>query len=397
MPRERPLIASVIYNRLQRGHPARHRRHDALRHQQLDEAAHAVGARASTRPTTRARARACRPGRSAAPAWRRSGRPRSPRSTGYLFYVVKPRHVRRARLLGDRRRVPARRGALQPRARAPRRQVAHELLMAATLLGVAGFPVGHSRSPAMHNAAFARARARLALRAAAGAAELFAETVAALPGSGFRGINVTIPHKVAALEAAPTAAAAAAAAIGAANTLTFADGAIARRQHRRRRASSTRSATPAAGGGAWCSAPAARPARCVWALREAGAEVSRLEPHAGARRRAGERARRAPRRASRWRPTCSSTARPSGWTPRPGCDAALTALGLTEAEPPALVVDLVYRRRLATPLVAWARGGGARMVDGLEVLVRQGARSLERWTGTEPPLDCDATPPRRTA
>src|SRR3712207_7489485 len=53
----------------------------------------------------------------------------------------------------------------------------------------------------------------------------FAETVRALPAAGFHGINVTVPHKEAALaladEATPTARA-----IGAANTLTFSAGRI---------------------------------------------------------------------------------------------------------------------------------------------------------------------------
>jgi shikimate dehydrogenase len=38
-------------------------------------------------------------------------------------------------------------------------------------------------------------------------------------------------------------------------------------------------------------------------------------------------------------------------------------------------------------VAAWAREGGARVVEGIEVLVRQGARSLERWTGRPAPLD----------
>src|SRR3954451_16741317 len=53
--------------------------------------------------------------------------------------------------------------------------------------------------------------------------ELFAETVKALPGAGFRGVNVTIPHKQAALALADRATDAARA-IGAANTLTFEPG-----------------------------------------------------------------------------------------------------------------------------------------------------------------------------
>src|SRR5690242_983946 len=98
---------------------------------------------------------------------------------------------------------------------------------ARVLTGVAGWPVAHSRSPAMHNAAFAALGmqdwlyTRLPLPP-----ELFAEVVRALPGSGYRGINVTIPHKEAALALADSASASAAQ-IGAANTLTFDDGAIA--------------------------------------------------------------------------------------------------------------------------------------------------------------------------
>ena len=52
------------------------------------------------------------------------------------------------------------------------------------------------------------------------APELFAETVRALPVSGYRGANVTIPHKLAAHDVADELTPAAAA-IGAVNTLTF--------------------------------------------------------------------------------------------------------------------------------------------------------------------------------
>jgi shikimate dehydrogenase len=52
----------------------------------------------------------------------------------------------------------------------------------------------------------------------------------------------------------------------------------------------------------------------------------------------------------------------------------------------ATVVDLVYAAA-ATPVARWAAERGARVVDGLEVLVRQGARSLALWTGREPPVE----------
>jgi shikimate dehydrogenase len=65
---------------------------------------------------------------------------------------------------------------------------------------------------------------------------------------------------------------------------------------------------------------------------------------------------------------------------------ALAQLALDRAEPPPLVVDLVYGPE-PTALVRWAERHSARVVDGLEHLVRQGARSLEGWTGRPAPLD----------
>jgi shikimate dehydrogenase len=51
-----------------------------------------------------------------------------------------------------------------------------------------------------------------------------------------------------------------------------------------------------------------------------------------------------------------------------------------------LVVDMVYRAG-GTLFLEAARRGGARVVDGLEILVAQGAASFERWTGREAPRD----------
>jgi shikimate dehydrogenase len=51
-----------------------------------------------------------------------------------------------------------------------------------------------------------------------------------------------------------------------------------------------------------------------------------------------------------------------------------------------LVVDMVYRDG-GTRLLEAARTRGARVVDGLEVLIAQGAASFERWTGMEAPRE----------
>src|ERR671917_1503020 len=98
--------------------------------------------------------------------------------------------------------------------------------MPRTLLGVAGAPVAHSRSPAMHNAALAEMGLDWLYVPLPLPPERFEQTVRALPGSGFRGINVTVPHKLAAHRLADEHTDAARA-IGAANTLTFTDGRIA--------------------------------------------------------------------------------------------------------------------------------------------------------------------------
>jgi shikimate dehydrogenase len=252
-----------------------------------------------------------------------------------------------------------------------------------TYLGVCGWPVAHSRSPQMHNAALAAAGLadwrylRLPLPP-----DLFEETVRALPAAGFRGVNVTIPHKQAALALADHASEAARA-IGAANTLTFEAGAI----HADNTdapgllaalpfAPAGRSALVLGAGGAGRAA--------AWALREAGAEVAVWN--------------RTPERAT-------ALAAELGLQAVTTATAAeivvnCTSVGLDEPEATfkalplhadslgagSLVVDMVYRDG-GTQLLEAARTRGARVVDGLEILIAQGAASFERWTGLEAPRE----------
>ena len=214
---------------------------------------------------------------------------------------------------------------------------------------------------------------------------LFTETVRALPGSGFRGANVTIPHKLAALELADERTPAAAA-IGAANTLTFevggaieaantdAPGFLAALGEDVR---GLRALVLGAGGAARAVA---------WALREAGAaEVSVWN-------RTPERAKALAEELGVehvLRPPISDllvNATSVGLEPRLSEAETLEQLQLDQLNPPQIVCDLVYGAE-PTPLLAWAARAGSRTVDGLEVLVRQGALSFERWTGVEAPLD----------
>jgi shikimate dehydrogenase len=87
---------------------------------------------------------------------------------------------------------------------------------------------------------------------------------------------------------------------------------------------------------------------------------------------------------------CTSVGLEGGGVERSATEAdALNQLGLTfdQVGEYSNVVDLVYRSRSPTQLLAAARVHGARTVDGFEVLVAQGALSFELWTGVEPPRE----------
>ncbi|MFN2615905.1 MAG: shikimate dehydrogenase [Thermoleophilaceae bacterium] len=251
------------------------------------------------------------------------------------------------------------------------------------LTGVLGYPVAHSRSPAMMSAAFEALGLDWRYFKLPVPPDRFEETVTALPGSGYVGANVTLPHKLAAAAMASERTPAAAA-IGAANTLTFRHGAI--------EADNTDAGgfldalgEPPRGRAVVLGAGGAARA-VVWALREAGAaEVSiwnrTSERAAALAAELGVRHVPAPEPAD-----LLVNATSVGLEPGTDADQALTALSLEGTDPPPVLVDLVYGDE-PTGLCLWARRGGSRVVDGLEVLVRQGARSLERWIGAVAPLE----------
>jgi shikimate dehydrogenase len=247
------------------------------------------------------------------------------------------------------------------------------------LAGVLGYPVAHSRSPAMMAAAFRELGLDWRYFRLPVPPELFARTVRALGASGYVGANATIPHKLAALKLADEATPAARA-VGAANTLTFVEGRI--------------EADNTDAGGMLDALGEPLPARAlvlgaggagraaVWALREAGVEVAvwnRTQYRAA--ELAGEMGVRHAERVELADLVVNATS--VGMAGETGTPALL---GLEVAGPPEVLVDLVYGNA-PTALARWAAGRGARVVDGREVLVRQGARSLERWTGASAPVE----------
>jgi len=255
--------------------------------------------------------------------------------------------------------------------------------MTPTMLGVAGWPVAHSKSPAMFEPALRELGLDWSYVALPLPPELFGDAARSLAASGYRGINVTMPHKRAAHDLAD-ALTPAARAIGAANTLTYEDGRI--------EADNTDA-------GGFLDALETDPAglRCVvlgaggsaravtWALLDGGAAEVAIwnRTHERATELAADLGATAidRPRAADLIVNCTSVGLDGGEEA-----AVLSAVGLDGVDPPATFFDLVYGDG-PTPLARWALRGGGRVVDGLEMLVRQGARSLERWTGRQAPVE----------
>lgn len=260
-------------------------------------------------------------------------------------------------------------------------------------LAVLGHPVAHSRSPAMHGGALAEMglTPEWSYEAIDLAPDEFEPRVRAMPAEGFVGANITVPHKGAALSLADTLSETARE-IGAANTLSFAEGEI--------RADNTDAqglldALPAPGEGTPTlvlgAGGAARAA--VWALVREGAEVDVWN-----------------RTALRAEHLCvelggTPTVEPEQHTYGLIVNTSMAGMGGADPfvdlplEPDGFsanqtVVDLVYGPR-ASRLLAVAAEAGAAVVDGIEVLVHQGALSLQIWTGREPSLETMRSAARR--
>ena len=259
----------------------------------------------------------------------------------------------------------------------------------AKLAGVMGWPVAHSRSPRIHGywlreEAIDGTYVPLAVRP-----EALGAALAALPALGFRGCNLTVPHKEAAL-AHMDRLSEAARRIGAVNTVTVGtdghldgdntDGAgfIA---HLHDKAPGWRAGDPVVVLGAGGAARAV-----VAALISEGAGEIRVINRTG-------------RRATALAGTAGGSAHPLPWTGRAaaleGCGllvntttlgmAGQKALDVDLARLPtrAVVYDLVYAP-LETGLLKAARARGNPAVDGLGMLIHQARPGFAAWFGARP-------------
>jgi shikimate dehydrogenase len=260
----------------------------------------------------------------------------------------------------------------------------------ARLAGIMGWPVGHSRSPALHNFWLQEngidgVYVPLAVRP-----ERFEQALRALPALGFRGCNLTIPHKQAALaivdRVEPVARR-----IGAVNTIIVGeDGSIEGRntdaygfrEHLRESAPGWNPKTgPAVVLGSGGAARAV-----VAALIEAGVAEIRLvnRTRGHAETLAADLQEGSVHLSVLDWDSRSRTVRDAGilvnttslgMDGQPGLDLDIAGL-----PPEAVVVDIVYVP-LETGLLAAARARGHTAVEGLGMLLHQGRPGFEAWFG----------------
>jgi shikimate dehydrogenase len=210
------------------------------------------------------------------------------------------------------------------------------------LVGIVGWPVGHSLSPQMHNAAFAALGLDWTYVPLPTPPARLEDAVRGLAALGFVGANVTAPHKLSVAALCETDALSV-------NTLVVRDGRVEGWTTDAAVLSGLPTASPViiGGGGA------------ATAFRQA-------LPHARQFSRLGS-----------WPPETDDADLVVNATSARDAVVALVGVGQT-------LVDLPYPE---TATAVAARQAGATVVSGLDVLLAQGAASFELWTGVPAPID----------
>jgi shikimate dehydrogenase len=254
------------------------------------------------------------------------------------------------------------------------------------VFGVIGDPVGHSLSPAMHNAAFRELRMDCTYQAFR---VLPANLEAAIKGAqalGFGGLNITVPHKEQGLDFAE--ADENARKIGAVNTLVFDDGI------RGYNTDGIGAEKALAENGIGIKGEHVVLVGAGGAARAIAVHFSDLGAEIGIFNRTPERARKLaqdvhgtgygldelPRRVK----NCDILINTTTMGMKPNTSATiLTREHLREGM---AVFDIVYNP-LQTTLLREAEAAGAKTVSGVGMLVHQGAEAFRIWTGREPPVE----------
>jgi shikimate dehydrogenase len=274
--------------------------------------------------------------------------------------------------------------------------------MTARRFAVIGDPVAHSRSPAMHGAAYRALGLPHAYEAVRATADELPGVIDALRRGAYDGLNVTVPHKERVL-ALVDRLAATTRGIGAANTLVRGpDGsviahntdapALAAELLRLSQPSPTWSSARALVLG---SGGAARAAIAACAELGVGTIAVRARAFADpSRRDRFVQAAPAPITAEPWRPSEADEtqtmaviqATSAGMKGADAGEVAADVVAWSALPASAVAIDVVYAPR-DTPFLRAARARGIRCDDGLGMLARQGALAFELWLGMPAPLE----------
>lgn len=259
------------------------------------------------------------------------------------------------------------------------------------LAAVIGSPISHSRSPVMHRYWLSQQQVagdytKLDVRA-----DDLRDVLKTLPKMGFVGVNITIPHKQAALELADQVTDRAAR-IGAANTLVFKDGLIFADntdgygfiQNLKTGAPDWNSSLPAVVLGAGGAARAV-----IVSLLDEGVPTLRLMNRSKAKAEALAQEFGTRVEVRDWDDR-SQTLNGAGLlvntTSLGMVGQPELAIDLNTLPSEAIVTDLVYTP-LMTDLLARAQARGNVIVDGLGMLLHQGVPGFEMWFGATPTVD----------
>lgn len=267
------------------------------------------------------------------------------------------------------------------------------------LFGILGYPVEHSVSPGVHNAAFRHLELDMVYLPLPVKPDDLGQAVAGMVALGFVGANVTIPHKEAIIPLLDELAVEARL-IGAVNTLVFREGKVeghntdgagflAALEKEAGFAPQGKVGTILGAGGAARAvavALAQAGAREIYIANRTPARAVELATHV--QRELGIPCRGLAIAPEDLRPVLRRSdlvvnASPVGMYPHVD-DPPLIPTGLLE--PGCLACDLIYNPS-ETAFLRGAHRRGCRTLNGLGMLVYQGALSFELWTGRAAPVE----------
>jgi shikimate dehydrogenase len=238
-----------------------------------------------------------------------------------------------------------------------------EIRGSTTLVGILGWPVSHSLSPAMHNAGFAELGLDWAYVPLPTSPDRLADAVRGIAAAGFAGANVTIPHKTAVIDLCDEVEGSARQA-DSVNTLVFRDGRVLGSStdvvaiERVVAGGSGRALVLGRGGSAKAAIAALVSSRYDVTV------VSRSDPE--------------------WPPDAEGYTVIVNATPVRNDPVIRPTTAQT-------LIDLPYNTDgTMTAFASAGRAAGARIIDGFEILLRQGVQSFEAWTGRAAPIDAMA-------